>query len=100
FARILFLYHANREALLKDLTGYSVSDYETKAAIHEVQDKFRKIIDPHSAVAYLGLKKSARPGIFLETAHPGKFPEVVETVLDQKIPLPDSLQANLQKKKL
>jgi threonine synthase len=46
------------------------------------------------------LKKSGRHGIFLETAHPAKFPEIIETILDQKIPLPENLQANLQKKKL
>jgi threonine synthase len=56
-------------------------------------------------VGYLGLKeymKSSGPvtGVFLETAHPGKFREVVEDTLGTTVTLPDTLQAFLTSNKL
>lgn len=55
-------------------------------------------MDPHGAVAYLALssyleKNADVNGIFLETAHPGKFLEVVEEIIDEKIKLPEVLEA-------
>jgi threonine synthase len=47
------------------------------------------IAEPHGAVGYLGLKKENHPnaiGIFLETAHPIKFLDVVEPALNVNCP--------------
>ena len=55
-------------------------------------------LDPHGAIGYLGLKKYVSEhredvnGIFLETAHPAKFREVVERAIGKTIELPDALQ--------
>jgi threonine synthase len=56
------------------------------------------ILDPHGAVGYLALEQylqqhQASKGMFLETAHPVKFYDVVEPVLHQTIPLPESVKA-------
>jgi len=61
-------------------------------------------LDPHGAVGYLGLKDfmSTNPGyvgVFLETAHPGKFRDVVEDALGEKLILPERLAAFLQGEK-
>jgi threonine synthase len=62
------------------------------------------ILDPHGAIGYLGLKKYLSihqnvAGVFLETAHPGKFIDVVEDALQQKIDLPTALQAFMKGEK-
>ena len=61
-------------------------------------------MDPHGAVGYLGLMKYLEThqdvqGIFLETAHPVKFLEVVEPVTETKIDLPEQIQQVMGKSK-
>jgi threonine synthase len=51
-------------------------------------------MDPHSAIAYLGLKQHLRAGqtgVFLATAHPAKFREIVEPVIGTTIETPGPL---------
>ena len=104
FARMLDLYDHHFERIASDVEGYYFSDNETRAAMrHVVKDKNYRM-DPHGAVGYLGLKKYMKShrntqGIFLETAHPGKFKDVVEETLGQSIELPESLIAFSKKKK-
>lgn len=63
------------------------------------------MMDPHGAIAYLGLKKylvehsGDVTGVFLETAHPAKFKEVVEDTLGCTIAIPPALQKFLSKEK-
>ncbi len=106
FARILDLYGHNYQALKDDIYSRSFSDIDTISAIKEVFSKYNYMMDPHGAVGYLALKKFIEDtkqrefnGIFLETAHPSKFADIVEKVLNKKIQIPDILQACLIKKK-
>ena len=83
---------------------YSFTDEETRAAMQAVFFKSSYTLDPHGAIGYLGLKEfqSQHPeitGIFLETAHPAKFLEVVESTLQTKIPIPEALNYFLLRKK-
>jgi threonine synthase len=62
------------------------------------------IADPHGAVGYLGLKhyvdnNPGKQGIFFETAHPVKFLDVIEPVIDKKIEFPDQIKQIMDKKK-
>jgi threonine synthase len=96
FARMLDLYDHHFERLASDVEGYYFSDDETRAAMRQVLKDRDYRMDPHGAVGYLGLKKYIKShrgaqGIFLETAHPGKFKEVVEETLGQSIELPEAL---------
>jgi threonine synthase len=106
FTRLLDLYNNNFGALTADIIGYSITDEETRIAMREVFAQRKYIMDPHGAVGYLGLKKYLAEnkenvsGIFLETAHPGKFIDVVEDTLDQKIQLPETLQKFMKGTKL
>ncbi len=105
FARMLDLYQSDLSAMRKDITGYHFTDEETKATMVEVLSRYNYTLDPHGAVGYLGLNKYSKehndnvPGIFLETAHPGKFKEVVEEVLNTPLELPDKLNVFLSKEK-
>ncbi len=103
FYRLLDLY-GNDEAQLKSkMVGYYFSDEETAEALKKVKATTGYLMDPHGAVGYLGLKKFLKgkeeefQGIFLETAHPGKFQSTVEEVLQESIQLPKRLQAFLTK---
>jgi threonine synthase len=101
FVRILQLFHHQLGDLRKVLTGYSIDDDETREVIKEVYMKYRYLPDPHGAVGYLALQRYLQQhpdakGIFLETAHPVKFYDVVEPVIHQPVPVPDSIQAQLQ----
>jgi threonine synthase len=100
FIRILELFHQQVNDLKQILSSYSVDDTTTKATIKEVYEKYNYVLDPHGAVGYYALKEylnehnnspSEAGGIFLETAHPVKFPDTVEEAINKKIAIPESI---------
>lgn len=96
FVRVLELFANNFRDLKSVLTSYSFTDTQTKAAIKEVHARTGYIMDPHGAVGYLGLQEyiKSQPdslGVFLETAHPVKFLETVEGVLEQQLEIPTTI---------
>lgn len=98
FVRILEIFHHQFPEIKSKLSAYTISDKETAAAIKEVYDSFSYTTDPHGAVGYLALKQyllshPGEKGLFLETAHPVKFPDAVELATGVKINLPESLTA-------
>lgn len=100
FARILWLYGGSHEAIGRDVLGASYSDPATRDAIRDVYDRTGYVLDPHSAIGYLGgveararLGETRTPVVFLATAHPAKFREIVEEVLERELPLPEALAA-------
>ena len=97
FVRILDLYGHSHEAIIKDMTGYSYTDDELKAAIKNVYETTGYMLDPHGAAGYNALtahlkEETSLPGIFMETAHPAKFRDVIEEVTGVSVALPDRLQ--------
>ena len=96
FARMLDLYCSTWNNMHRDIDGFSFSDEETKTAMIEIKQRYNYIIDPHGAVGYLALRKYQEQhpdhlGIVLETAHPAKFIEDVESILEQSIEVPQRL---------
>lgn len=101
FIRILEIFHHHLPDIKADLSSFSISDEETLATIKEVYRQYNYLLDPHGAVGFLSLQSflqnhPSEKGIFLETAHPVKFPEAVEKATGIKVELPASL-ANLMK---
>ena len=93
FVRILELFHKEFNSLKNVMSSYSFSDEETKAILKDVFDKEHYLLDPHGAVGYGALKKYLQQhielkGIFLETAHPVKFYDAVELIINKKVPTP------------
>jgi threonine synthase len=87
------------------LSSYSFTDEQTKRAILEIYNTCNYIADPHGAVGYLGLKEYQKDnpdtfGVFLETAHPVKFLDVVEETLKLNLPIPSQIQNVLEKNKV
>jgi threonine synthase len=104
FVRVLRLFNYQFSDLKNVLSSYSISDEETRQTIKEVYENENYLLDPHGAVAYRALKNyleqhSGYKGIFLETAHPLKFYDVVEPVIHQQIPVPESVKGILDKEK-
>jgi len=102
FGRMLELYESNHLKMGKDVTGFSITDTETRKTIQDVHKKTGYILDPHTAVgvsAALKTKIKNYPIIVLATAHPAKFKEVVEPVIHRKLKLPKQLQTAMKKKK-
>ncbi|MES1198304.1 MAG: threonine synthase [Chitinophagaceae bacterium] len=102
FVRILELFHHQFASLKSILDSYSVSDAETKKTIKRIFELNDYILDPHGAVGYFALEDylNSHPenrGIFLETAHPVKFYDVVEPVIASAIPPPESISQILTK---
>ncbi len=104
FIRILEIFHHKFPELKSKLSSYSISDEETILTIKKTFENENYLLDPHGAVGYLSLQQylktnPAQEGIFLETAHPVKFPLAVEKAIGQKIPLPVSLEPMMQQSK-
>lgn len=103
FIRLLDLYKNDFEKITADVTGFSFSDAETEVVMKKVYETTGYILDPHGAVGYLGVKKyldeNPGSGIFLETAHPAKFTQVVEKVIQSPIEIPDRLSKFLKEHK-
>lgn len=78
---------------LADLGSAALSDAETEAAL-KAQYAEGYLCEPHGAIAYQVLKdqlQAGETGIFLCTAHPAKFKESVERILNIELPLPEAL---------
>jgi threonine synthase len=104
FVRILELFHHEFGSFKNVLSSYSITDEETRQTIGDVYAQKNYLLDPHGAVGYLSLKKylethPKQRGIFLETAHSVKFYDVVEPIIHEKIPIPDSIKILLDKEK-
>ena len=106
FIRIVNLYNGNLNILRKDLYGTSFTDEQTRECIRNIYDTYNYICDPHGAVGFLGLEEyiSKNPqidkAVFLETAHPAKFKNIVEPVIQKDIEIPHRLNKCLEKEKL
>ena len=114
FVRIMEILQNNFSQLTHALSSYSINDATTKATITRVFKTANYTLDPHGAVAFAAaeifLAKEAKVNtnaqnnthraIILETAHPVKFPEVVEEAIGEKIEVPASVQFLLDKAKV
>lgn len=104
FVRVLELFQHNYQKISEKISGYTVSDEITKQTIAAVYKEHSYTLDPHGAVAYYALQQylSQHPrekGMFLETAHPVKFPATVEAMTGKKIEVPASAKYLFEKEK-
>lgn len=105
FVRMQALFGNSWNEMKSNISGMSFSDNETRVAIREVKSKFGYQIDPHGAVGWLAARqyRKEHPGsmtITLETAHPAKFPDVMDAELGKdsvEIPARLAILANQPK---
>ncbi len=102
--RILELFKHQHKQISHQISSESISDDLTAKTIKEVYQTYEYIMDPHTAVAYAALKnwiemKPSKKGIILSTAHPVKFPSIVEKNIGRSVPVPSSVETILGKEK-
>jgi threonine synthase len=100
FDRILDLYGGDVDAIRADVRGSRHDDESTRAAVRDAFEQTGRILDPHTAVGWLGARDARRefdgPIVVLATAHPAKFREVIEPVIEASVTLPESLRACIE----
>ncbi|WP_340066627.1 threonine synthase [Ascidiimonas aurantiaca] len=104
FVRIQKLMNNDIHKLKSVFSSYSFSDKATRKAMKHVYKKTGYILDPHGAIGYLGLiehfkSHPQKTGVFLETAHPAKFLDTVESVIGESIDIPEQLALVINQKK-
>lgn len=98
---------ADLELMRKELFSVSITDEQTRQTIRDAWENHNVLLEPHGAVGWAGLQAFlAEEGhhherdqlyVSLETAHPAKFPEEIQSLLGFDPDLPPSLQ-NLENK--
>ena len=104
FERMLWLYHDDVDAMRHDIAGIRYRDDDVRATIKRVYETRGSLLDPHSAIGYMGLTsylgqagragragQAGQVGIFLATAHPAKFSEIVEPIIGRRVQTPAPL---------
>jgi len=84
-----------------DVTGCRFTDDDVRATINRVFEQRGYLLDPHSAIAYMGIRgqegqdgqdgQDGKIGVFLSTAHPAKFAEIVEPIIGRPVEKPPAL---------
>lgn len=95
FVRILDLFGHSHDAICAELSGVRYTDEKIRETVKDCRKETGYILDPHGACGYQALKDGlleGEVGVFLETAHPAKFLETVESILDEKLEIPVKLQ--------
>jgi threonine synthase len=98
FERMTWLYEGDIDALRRDIAGARYSDDDVTETIRRVYETRGYLLDPHSAIGYLGLVgqvgqvgRVGQMGVFLATAHPAKFAEIVEPIIGRPVEKPAPL---------
>ena len=105
FVRIQKIYNNDIQKIKKIIKAFSFNDNQTREAIKDVYNRNNYLMDPHSAIGYLGIKSylsnhsTNSSGIFLSTAHPIKFKEQVQKSIGKEIPMPSRLKGIMGKTK-
>lgn len=95
FARVLDLYGASHAAIAAEITGTTYTDEQIRETVKKVWNEEQYLLDPHGACGFRALEEGLQPGevgVFLETAHPAKFLETVESIIGEKVAIPAKLQ--------
>jgi threonine synthase len=96
-------YIINQEKLDKinvDFLSARMDEEEVLKTISKVYEKFKIVLDPHSAIGYGAFDKINLDGnnIVLATAHPCKFPDAIKKAINLKEDLPKELMFVMEEK--
>lgn len=102
FPRLLELFDNDHYQLKEKLHGYWQNDEKTLSTIRACSAYNHYTLDPHGAIAYQAIVEKRDPAeeyLFLETAHPSKFKDVIDEALGSDIAIPGRLADCLSKTK-
>ena len=102
FERMQAMYGHDLDRLRHDVSGVAFEDSRVLDEIREMYHRTGYLLDPHGAIAWLGLQHALSAdmgalGVFLATAHPAKFREVVEPAIGETVALPPVLADALKR---
>lgn len=106
FVRMQALFGGSWDSMKALISGMAFNDDQTRAAVREVKSLYDYEIDPHGAVGWLAARawRGSHPcssTVTLETAHPAKFPDVMEAELGKGvIEVPERLAVLAEKEKV
>ncbi|MBS1530518.1 MAG: threonine synthase [Bacteroidetes bacterium] len=99
WVRIQDMFKTSPDELSRLISGFSYTDEEDLAAIEKLYDHYHYIACPHTAIAWQALKdwQQDQPtgrvaGVFLSTAHPCKFPDVLPKHIAAEIVIPEQVK--------
>lgn len=96
FARIIELYAHSHQEICSLISGATYTDGQIADTVTDVYKRTGYLLDPHGACGYRALAEGLQcgeQGIFLETAHPAKFRDTVESIIGDTVVVPEKLQA-------
>jgi threonine synthase len=102
FARILDLYGHSHQAVTEVISGFGCRDEMIRETVKICYQQTGYLLDPHGACGYRALKnllQADETGVFLETAHPAKFKDTIESIIEKPIEIPQKLQAFMKGEK-
>ncbi len=102
FARVLDLYAGSHAAISTEISGTTYTNEQIADSVREVWKSDKYLLDPHGACGYRALDEGLSPdevGVFLETAHPAKFLDTVQSIIGENIEIPEKLRAFMQGEK-
>lgn len=102
FARVLDLYEHSHAEIAKEISGKWYDDAQIRETVKNTFAKTNYLLDPHGACGYASLVellKEDEVGVFLETAHPAKFKETIDSILGREIAIPEALAKFMKGKK-
>ncbi|MDR0733328.1 MAG: threonine synthase [Dysgonamonadaceae bacterium] len=102
FARILDLYGHSHQTVTEIISGFACSDEMIRDTTASCYRETGYLLDPHGACGYRALKnlrQAGETGVFLETAHPAKFKDTIESIIGKAVEIPPKLQAFMKGKK-
>ena len=104
FERLLDIFDNDRNKMSAVVSGFWFDDDQVRQHIRTEYQRSGYILDPHGAVASLGMDRyldehPGSSGIFVETAHPAKFSDIVEPVIGASLATPENLKGFLEGKK-
>ena len=102
FARIIDLYDNQWAKIKNDIGGATYTDDHIRRTMKTCYDTTNYVLDPHGACGYQALCEQLQPdetGVFLETAHPAKFKETVDSIDGIDITIPPRLRQFMEGKK-
>jgi len=90
--------YPDREAMQRRIYSVSITDAETKRTIKRIYETCGVLLEPHGAVGWRGMEDYLKKWgdfplcVTLETAHPAKFPNEINELLNIDPELPQSMK--------
>lgn len=102
FARIYTLYGQSHERISQLISGATYQDEQIRETMRQCYNETGYTLDPHGACGFRALQEGLHEGevgVFCETAHPAKFKEKVDDILNTDIDIPARLKAFMEGEK-